>query len=135
MQQQLAFIAPQITPDAVLDALSRRVGPANGATVYELASEILGRPAKPADERVLRQAVLQLRRQGHAVCSTPDEGYHSAASADDLQRTCLHLTNRAVSSLEQVAAMKRVALPDFYGQLGLPNPSNETEETRDGQDD
>lgn len=125
---QLPLLQREITPDAVLDALSRRIGPANGATVQALASEILGRLSRPADERVLRQVVLQLRRQGHPVCSTPGEGYHHAANAADLQRTCLHLTHRAVTTLQTVAAMNRIAMPDFYGQLGLPSiPSNEPE--------
>lgn len=117
--------ASEITPDAVLLALSRRVGPANGASVRQLASEILGTASDAADERLLRQVIVKLRRDGHAICATPDDGYHHAANADDLQRTCLHLTRRAVSSLEQVAAMKRVALPDLYGQLGLPVPNGE----------
>lgn len=122
---QLALLPREITPQTVLEALLQRIGPANGASVRELASEVLGRPARPSDERVLRQVVMHLRNAGHPVCSTPDEGYHHAANAADLQRTCLHLTHRAVSSLEQVAAMQRIALPDFYGQLGLPAPIND----------
>lgn len=131
MQQQLAFVSPQITPDAVLDALSRRVGPANGATVNELASEILGRPARAADERVLRQVVLQLRRDGHPVCSTPNEGYHHAANAKDLENTCIHLISRVQTTAEIVAVMRGVAAPNLYGQLGLLDPSNETEDPHD----
>lgn len=122
---QPALFANEITPDTVLAALSRRIGPANGATVRQLASEVLGTPSDAGDERLLRQVIVKLRRDGHPICATPDEGYHHAANADDLQRTCLHLTRRAVSSLEQVAAMKRLALPDLYGQLGLPTPANE----------
>ena len=125
---QLALLPREITPQTVLEALLQRIGPEDGASVRELASEVLGRPARPSDERVLRTVVMQLRNAGHPVCSTPDEGYHHAANAADLQRTCLHLTHRAVTSLEQVAAMRRIALPDFYGQLGLPVPAN-TEDT------
>lgn len=122
---QLALLPREITPLTVLEALSRRVGPANGATVRELASEILGTRSDPGDERYLRQVIVKLRRDGHPVCATPDEGYHHAANADDLQRTCLHLTHRAVTTLQQVAAMRQLALPDFYGQLGLPAPIND----------
>jgi hypothetical protein len=32
----------------------------------------------------------------------------------------LFLYHRAMTSLKQVAAMKRVSLPDFRGQLNLP---------------
>lgn len=122
---QLPLLQRDITPYSVLDALVRRVGPANGATVRQLATEILGTVAEPGDERRLRQVIEQLRNEGHPVCATPEEGYHHAANAEDLQRTCLYLTRRAVTSLRQVAAMKRIALPDFYGQLGLPTPDND----------
>ena len=131
---QLALLPREITPQTVLEALLQRIGPENGASVRELASEVLGRPARPSDERVLRTVVMQLRNAGHPVCSTPDEGYHHAADAADLQRTCLHLTHRAVTSLEQVAAMQRISLPDFYGQLGLPVPSK-PEDTHDEHGD
>lgn len=130
---QPALFANEITPDTVLAALTRRVGPSNGASVRELASEILGTVPTAGDERLLRQVIVQLRRGGHAVCATPDEGYHHAANADDLQRTCLHLTNRAMTSLQQVAAMQRKSLPDLYGQLGLPAPTKS--EAEGGSDD
>ena len=122
---QPPLFAPEITPDSVLDALLVRIGPANGATVRELATQILGTPSEPGDERLLRKVIEQLRVEGHPVCATPEEGYHHAANADDLQRTCLYLTRRAMTSLRQVAAMNRLALPDFYGQLGLPNPDDQ----------
>lgn len=112
----------EITPVTVLAALTGHIGPANGATVRELASEVLGTPATAADERLLRQAIVALRRDGAPICATPDEGYHHAGDAADLQRTCLHLTQRAMTTLVQVAAMRRVSMPDLYGQLGLPSP-------------
>lgn len=130
---QLALLANEITPDTVLAALTRRVGPANGASVRELATEILGTRSDPADERLLRQVVVKLRRDGHPICATPDEGYHHAANAADLQRTCIHLTKRAMSSIQQVAAMQRVALPDLYGQLGLPVPPANDESQGDSE--
>lgn len=117
--------ARDITPQAVLAALADRIGPANGATVRELAAQVIGGEPTAGDERAVRQAVVALRRDGYPVCATPDEGYHHAANADDLQRTCVHLAARAITGLEQVAAMKRVALPDLYGQLGLPTPTDE----------
>jgi hypothetical protein len=124
---QLALLVAEINQDTVLASLMRRVGPANGANVRELATEILGTPSEPGDERLVRKVIEQLRRDGHAICATPEEGYHHAADADDLQRTCVYLARRAHTSLRQVAAMKRIALPDFYGQLGLPTPTTEEE--------
>lgn len=128
---QLALLPRDITPDTVLEALEKRIGPANGATVRELASEVLGRPSKPSDERLLRQVVVQLRRAGHPVCSRPDEGYHKAASAADLQRTCVHLIHRLATTSQQVAAMLRISAPELYGQFGLSIPAVTPEEPHD----
>lgn len=123
---QLALLAlNEITPDTVLAALRRRVGPANGATVRQLATEILGTPSDAADERRLRQVIEQLREEGHPVCATPDEGYHHAADAADLERTLMFLVKRIEGTARKVARMKGVALPDLYGQLGLPTPAND----------
>lgn len=119
---QLALLAAEINPDTVLAALLRRRGPANGATVRQLATEVLGTVSEPNDERRLRSVIEKLRIDGHAVCGTPEEGYHHAADAEDLQRTCLFLMKRAHTTLRQVAAMKRIAMPDLYGQLDLPAP-------------
>lgn len=84
---QSAPIALELTPDAVLAALQRRIGPANGADAHALASEVLGVHAGGADERRLRQVIEKLRNDGHPICATPEEGYHWAADAADLDRT------------------------------------------------
>jgi len=122
---QLPLLSREVTPDTVLHALVQRIGPANGITAGDLAREITGRVA-PADERRLRQVIEQLRLDGHAICATPEAGYHLAANAEDLNRTCVFLVKRLVTTARQVAAMKRVALPDLYGQLGLPAPEDHT---------
>lgn len=119
---QLALLPREINRQSVLDALELRIGPANGLTVRELATEILGRPSSAGDERQLREVVVQLRLEGHPICATPAEGYHLAANAADLQRTCIHLAERSATGFRQVAAMNGKAMPDFYGQLGLPVP-------------
>ena len=116
---QSSLFPSEISPDTVLEALVKRCGPANGASAKVLASEILGTVAEAADERALRQAIEKLRTDGHAICATPEQGYFHAATADDINRTCTFLLKRCMSSLRQIAAMKRVALPDLAGQLGL----------------
>lgn len=125
---QPALIPCEITPDTVLLALARRVGPANGLTVRELATEILGTTSDAADERLLRQVIEKLRDEGHAICATPEDGYHLAADAADLERTCQFLVRRFIGTARRVCAMRRVAMPDFYGQLGLPAPANQDAE-------
>lgn len=121
---QLSLLPREITPDTVLAALQRRIGEANGMTAAALTFDITGRQSA-ADERRLRDVIVQLRLEGHAICSHPTVGYYMAATAADLTKACTYLVERALTSLRQVSAMKHVALPDLYGQLGLPMPANE----------
>lgn len=116
---QLALLPREITPETVLAALEGRIGHANGMTACQLAHAITLRDSA-ADQRRLRQVVEHLRSQGHAVCAHPNHGYFLAANAADLDKTCSFLLERATTTLRQIAAMKRVALPDLRGQLGLP---------------
>lgn len=108
-----------LSREAVLKALERHVGAEQGCSGAHLVLEICGLYATRADERNLRNVIEQLRRQGHHVCGTPAEGYYIAANEDELLRTCEFLHARAMTTLTQVAAMRRVSLPDLRGQLRL----------------
>ena len=123
---QLALLPRELTPETVLLALQGRRGAANGITARDLVFVITQRMSG-ADERKLRQIIEKLRRDGHPICAHPAFGYHFAANAAELDRACSFLVDRAMTSLEQVGAMRRIALPDLYGQLGLPRPEH-TEE-------
>jgi hypothetical protein len=116
---QLALLPRELTPESVLQALESRIGEANGMTATELTMAITGRQSA-ADERRLRSIVEHLRLQGHRICAHPMTGYHLAASAAELDRTCAFLVERAATTLRQACAMKRIAMPDLHGQLGLP---------------
>lgn len=116
---QAALFAREINPDTVLHALLLRRGPANGASAKALASEVVGTIADAADERALRQVIEKLRNDGHPVCATPEQGYFLADTPEDINRTCTFLLKRVMSTVRQVAAMRRVAVPDLAGQLGL----------------
>lgn len=113
-----------ITPNTVLAALQGRIGAANGITASALVLAITGRPGA-ADERRLRDCVVFLRLKGHALCATPGDGYYMAANERDLNATCRHLLNRALTGLQQVSVLKQRALPDLHGQLGLPLDDND----------
>lgn len=122
MQPAADLFAHDLTPDAVLAALP--VGEANGCTAEQLVLAITGRRSD-ADQRRLRQVIEALRTAGYRVCAHPAHGYYLAASDDELDRCCSFLLDRAMTSLRQVSAMRRVALPDLRGQLGLPLEKND----------
>lgn len=105
----------------VLSALARHCGAAHGAHIRELVREITGEASTPGAERRVRQLIERLRRdEGSHICATPRYGYFLATRPDELDATCRFLFDRAMASLSQVAAMKRVSLPDLRGQLRLP---------------
>ena len=109
-----------IDTDALLVALRNHIGKSNGVTVTALAREVLGAEPTRGDERIVRRLVVELRRAGHHVCAHPASGYYLAANADELADTIAFLRERAMSSLEQIAAMKHVSVPDLFGQMRLP---------------
>ncbi len=119
MQTDL-FQCHDLTPVRVLCALG--VGQSQSATAQQLVHAITGRQ-RPADLRALRKVIEALRRAGHQVCAHPSHGYYLAATDTELDRTCAYLVDRAMTSLRQVSAMKRVSLPDLRGQLRLPERS------------
>ena len=81
--------------------------------------EIRGK-SNAAAERSLRDAVVRLRLDGHHICAHPRDGYYLAETDRELDATCIFLYERAMTSLSQISAMKRVSLPDLRGQLRLP---------------
>ena len=108
----------QITPQRVLDTL--RFGASNGISARALVRVLCGQE-NSAGERRLRAVIEALRLQGHPVCATPDTGNFMAANEDELTATLAFLYRRAMTSLRQVAGVRRVALPNLAGQLRLPD--------------
>lgn len=119
-----------LSPEHVLGSLGR--GRANGLSVHELVCKIRhqlyfpGMPAPPqparpnlADQRKVRELVEQLRREGHPICATPRDGYFLANTAEELDETCRFLRERALTSLVQIAQLRRKPLPELMGQLAL----------------
>lgn len=119
-----------ITPDTVLAALRGRVGAVRGVNAQSLALQLTGR-TRAADQRRLRQVIEALRRAGHCICAHPATGYYRAGCDKDVDDTCEFLYARAMTSLQQVSAMKRVQLPDLRGQLGLPLQKETSDESSD----
>lgn len=111
-----------ITRAQLLNALARHIGRAQGARASDLVREITGLAPESEEvaKRDLRSVVEALRLEGWHVCAHPAEGYYMAATAEELDRTCLFLYSRAIKSLVQIARMKKVSDPDLRGQLRLP---------------
>lgn len=108
-----------LTPAVVLDCLGDHAGAANGITARDLVCKIAGF-STAAGERHLRHVIEALRKQGHRICAHPSTGYFLAETDTELDESCEFLYGRAMTSLQQISAMKRVALPDLRGQLNLP---------------
>lgn len=117
MKEQALF-AQELDEGLLLQALSRHVGHENGCSASDLVRMICG-TTNPAKERRLRSLVQELREVGHHVCAHPQHGYFIAATAEELDQTCEFLYGRAMCSLKQISAMRRVSLPDLRGQLRL----------------
>ena len=107
-----------LTPTLVLDVLGDHLGADNGISSRELVRKIAG-ISSAAGERRLRAVIVALRKAGHPVGGTPDTGYFIARTDAELDETCEFLYGRAMTTLEQVAVLRRVAMPDLRGQLRL----------------
>lgn len=118
--QQNTPIYP-INRDSVLQALANHIGQERAAHATALVGEIMG-AVDDIDHplRVLRHTIVALRCDGYHVCGHPGFGYYMAENAAEINRTCEFLYSRSMTTLQQVAAMKRVSLPDLRGQLRLP---------------
>ena len=107
--------------DAVLTALSSHIGQGNGIRSVDLVREITGfPPVTHYGERALRTIITALRMEGHHICGLPESGYFIAATPAELDSTCEFLYDRAMTTLKQIARMKKIALPDLRGQMHLP---------------
>lgn len=108
----------ELTPSLVLDVLGDHVGPDNGISARDLVRKICS-IGTPAGERKLRSVIVALRNAGHPIGGRPETGYFLAATESQLNDTLEFLFGRAMTSMQQVAAMRGVALPDLRGQLRL----------------
>lgn len=111
----------ELTRDTLLVALRQHIGRRHGVTATALCRQVLGTQPTGGDERQLRTLVVELRLEGHHVCAHPRDGYFLAANAEELEETCSFLKSRSMSGLQQISAMKRVAIPDLIGQGRLPS--------------
>jgi hypothetical protein len=96
----------------------------NAISGAELFSRVYQRPAKNAinDTRELRLLIEGLRRRGFPICSASNRyhpGYFWAADERELLDFCQIHEDRGIFSLSLVAALRRLAVPEYLGQLRL----------------
>ncbi len=97
----------------LLASLRHHIGAGNGVTADILAHTL------NVTKRQVRLLVTELRMEGEHVCGTPRDGYYMASSAEELEHTLQFLRSRAMHSLVLEAAMRKVSLPDLWGQMKL----------------
>ena len=94
-------------------------GREEGKTAVKLVYDICGLDGCTSGDRELRAVVNDLRKEGHPICAMPKDGYFIAETEKELLETCNFLYGRAMDSLVQISAMRRVAPPDLRKQLKL----------------
>lgn len=110
-----------MTSDVLLVVMRQHIGKANGIKAADLVDEITKHAGtRICSERDLRSVVESMREEGHHICAHPRDGYFIAEDPAELDETCAFLQSRALRSLKQVAAMRRVSLPTLFGQMNLP---------------
>lgn len=108
----------------LLAVLSRHRGRDNCIGMGELWRKVF---RLPYDNRIndtseLRRLIRKERRRGEPICSMSDKynpGYYLADTPEELEEFIRRHERRGLTSLAQVAKLRRIALPELLGQLKL----------------
>ena len=74
------------------------------------------------DTKALRNLITELRAEGLAVmsdCSSTGAGYWVAASQSEITDYCNRMQSRALGILRRAAAIKKISLPEYLGQVQM----------------
>jgi hypothetical protein len=102
----------------------QHVGPDKKIGMGELFETVFDRPwhHRINDTKALRKLITDMRRDGMPVVSsssTTNGGYWVSASGSEINAYCEQARRRALSILGRVAAIRRVSLPEYLGQMAL----------------
>lgn len=97
----------------LLTTLQRHIGKGNGVSVKALALTLDTTP------RHVRSLVTELREEGIGVCAHPKYGYFIAATAEELEETCVFLHTRGMQSITLASTMRKCAGTELNGQRKL----------------
>jgi hypothetical protein len=113
-------LSEKVTPHKVLAVLqASHMGREHGVNITALTRAVVKTAPTPGQERSVRFAISVLRDSGHPICAHPNDGYFYAKNDAEVSETCEFLFSRAMHSLKQIASLKRKAMPELRGQLGL----------------
>ncbi len=107
----------------ILAQLTSHIGQANAIGMAPLYEAVFGRPWQHRinDTRALRRLVTILREEGVPICSVAshDGGYYLAAAGSELSHYLRRNERRALLILTRNARIKKVALPNYLGQIRM----------------
>jgi len=101
-EDQIAAIAP-----LALHVLSNWRGKGYPLSRTDLAARC------NCDDRTLRAAIAELRRQGYLIVADKDGGYRFASSWADVERFLSEMKSRITAIREIVESMERTAAQEF----------------------
>lgn len=110
---------------AIRRELALHRGPDDAITMTALHAAVSGEliiPGRRYDQsRITRDIVAQLRREGCPIGNKPGAGggYFWAEHPDQLNHTIETFHGRALSSLSQEKALRRVSAPDLARQVEI----------------
>lgn len=120
----------QLTLDWSLDPAEARVlailrcrrGRALAIAAADLAAlaGIPGGTARRASPREIQEIIHRLRVEHHipiASAAGKPNGYYMPETPEEIEQFCHELRAKALGSLQAMAAVKRVGLPELLGQL------------------
>ena len=122
--------------ELVIVLLSEYRGPGACIRMKDLLSQMGENvlPARVYDQtRIIRSVVRQLREEGHSIAFRQgrDGGYFMARDADELQPTINTFHSRALASMAQEKALRKISLRDLFYQYELDIQQGEMPDEQD----
>jgi hypothetical protein len=105
---------------AVLSILGYHTGRASAISGKDLLFRLQQQGYRLPDERIMREAIHQLRRGGNLICSTPKDGYWMAATHREWMDFDEEQFGSRIADMSKTrAAMRQAAINQFGNQLEL----------------
>jgi FMN phosphatase YigB (HAD superfamily) len=106
------------------DELMEHIGRQNAIGMAELYELIYGESWENRinDTRGIRKLITELRNEGRPVCSISNRnggGYYLAAAGSELENYLQANERRALRVLARNSRIKKIALPEYLGQVRL----------------